>query len=74
MKGNNDILCITRPDVIGEIHTGFLEAGADILETNTFNGAQPLPPQFDPSHYTCFLTPLGALLFTSESYVYGTWR
>lgn len=37
LKGNNDLLCITRPDVIGEIHTAYLKAGADILETNTFN-------------------------------------
>lgn len=38
LKGNNDILVITRPDVIREIHTRYLDAGADILETNTFNG------------------------------------
>ena len=38
MKGNNDILVITRPDIIEEIHTQYLEAGADIIETNTFNG------------------------------------
>ena len=37
LKGNNDILVITRPDVIEEIHTKYLEAGADIIETNTFN-------------------------------------
>jgi 5-methyltetrahydrofolate--homocysteine methyltransferase len=37
LKGNNDVLVLTRPDVIREIHEGFLEAGADILETNTFN-------------------------------------
>lgn len=37
MKGNNDLLCLTRPDVIEEIHRKYLEAGADIIETNTFN-------------------------------------
>ncbi|HEY4635586.1 MAG TPA: methionine synthase, partial [Rhodospirillales bacterium] len=37
LKGNNDLLSITRPEVIGEIHRGFLDAGADIIETNTFN-------------------------------------
>jgi 5-methyltetrahydrofolate--homocysteine methyltransferase len=36
MKGNSDILVLTRPDVIGAIHTAYLEAGADIVETNTF--------------------------------------
>ena len=37
LKGNNDMLCLTRPDVIEEIHRRYLEAGADIIETNTFN-------------------------------------
>ncbi len=37
LKGNNDLLCITRPDVIFQIHCDYLEAGADIIETNTFN-------------------------------------
>lgn len=38
LKGNNDLLSITRPDVIQEIHELYLEAGADIVETNTFSG------------------------------------
>ena len=38
MKGNNDILNITKPQVIKEIHSRYLEAGCDIIETNTFNG------------------------------------
>ncbi len=38
LKGNNDLLSITRPDVIKAIHCEYLEAGADILETNTFSG------------------------------------
>lgn len=37
MKGNNDLLCLTRPDVIQNIHRKYLEAGADIIETNTFS-------------------------------------
>jgi 5-methyltetrahydrofolate--homocysteine methyltransferase len=37
LKGNNDLLCITRPDIIRAIHLEYLEAGADIIETNTFN-------------------------------------
>ncbi|MGO2367868.1 methionine synthase [Serratia grimesii] len=37
LKGNNDLLVLTKPDVITAIHYGYLEAGADILETNTFN-------------------------------------
>lgn len=37
LKGCNDLLCLTRPDDITAIHTAYLEAGADIIETNTFN-------------------------------------
>ncbi|GAB4242180.1 MAG: methionine synthase [Saprospiraceae bacterium] len=37
LKGNNDLLCLTRPDIIFAIHKEYLEAGADIIETNTFN-------------------------------------
>ncbi|MBC8338020.1 MAG: methionine synthase [Rhodospirillales bacterium] len=37
LKGNNDLLSLTQPDIIREIHTAFLDAGADIIETNTFN-------------------------------------
>ena len=37
LKGNNDLLSLTRPDVITEIHQAYLEAGSDIIETNTFN-------------------------------------
>ena len=37
LKGNNDLLSLTRPDVIARIHRLYLEAGADIIETNTFN-------------------------------------
>ncbi|MGD8779945.1 MAG: methionine synthase [Ignavibacteria bacterium] len=39
LKGNNDLLSVTRPDVIKEIHRKYLEAGADIIETNTFNAS-----------------------------------
>ncbi|NNE30073.1 MAG: methionine synthase [Saprospiraceae bacterium] len=38
LKGNNELLSITRPDVIQAIHRAYLEAGADIIETNTFGG------------------------------------
>jgi 5-methyltetrahydrofolate--homocysteine methyltransferase len=38
LKGNNDLLSLTRPDIIKNIHREYLEAGADIIETNTFSG------------------------------------
>lgn len=37
LKGNNDLLVLTQPQLIKDIHASYLEAGADILETNTFN-------------------------------------
>ena len=37
MKGNNDILCLTRPDIVAELHDAYFAAGADISETNTFS-------------------------------------
>ena len=38
LKGNNDLLSITRPDIIKAVHKEYLSAGADIIETNTFSG------------------------------------
>ena len=40
LLGNNDLLSLTRPDIIGEIHRDYLEAGADIIETNTFSATR----------------------------------
>ncbi len=40
LKGNNDLLCLTQPDIIRAIHDAYLEAGADILETCSFNSTQ----------------------------------
>jgi 5-methyltetrahydrofolate--homocysteine methyltransferase len=47
VKGNNDLLCITRPDVIEEIHKQYLEAGADILETNSFSSTRISMADYD---------------------------
>jgi 5-methyltetrahydrofolate--homocysteine methyltransferase len=41
LKGNNDLLTLTQPALIGEIHGKYLAAGADIIETNTFNSSAP---------------------------------
>ena len=38
LKGNNDLLSLTRPEIIKKIHAQYFEAGADIVETNTFSG------------------------------------
>ena len=49
VKNNGDLLHLTRPDVIGDIHRRFLEAGADILETNTFSGTSLAQSEFFPA-------------------------
>lgn len=46
-KGNNDLLSLTQPDVIGEIHRAYLNAGADIIETNTFNATSISMADYD---------------------------
>lgn len=49
VKGNNDLLSITRPDIIEEIHLQYLQAGADILETNTFSSTSIAQADYDMS-------------------------
>ena len=49
-KGNNDILSITKPEVIKEIHRSFLEAGSDIIETNSFNSTSISQEDYDLAH------------------------
>ncbi|MDU6435585.1 MAG: homocysteine S-methyltransferase family protein, partial [Pantoea sp.] len=73
LKGNNDLLVLSKPEVIREIHHAYLEAGADILETNTFNATAraccdewtaktPHRPRYvagvlGPTNRTCSISP-----------------
>src|SRR5690606_23812529 len=50
LKGNNDLLVLTRPDVIKQIHLDYLKAGADIIETNTFNGTRIAQADYGLEH------------------------
>ena len=50
VKGNNDLLCITKPEVIEEIHKKYLAAGADIIETNSFSGTTIAMADYDLQH------------------------
>jgi 5-methyltetrahydrofolate--homocysteine methyltransferase len=50
LKGNNDLLCLTQPDVVKEIHQSFLEAGSDIIETNTFNASPISQADYQTEH------------------------
>ena len=50
VKGNNELLSLTRPDIITKIHRQFLEAGADIIETNTFGSTAVAQGDYDLGH------------------------
>ena len=50
LKGNNDLLCLTRPDVVREVHQAYLDAGADIIETNSFNATTISQAEYGLSH------------------------
>ncbi len=50
IKGNNELLSLTRPDVIRDIHEGYLAAGADLIETNTFGATTIAQADYDMQH------------------------
>lgn len=50
LKGNNDLLSLSRPDIIKAIHAEYLDAGADIIETNTFSGTTIAQEDYDLPH------------------------
>lgn len=50
LKGNNDFLSLTQPQVIYEIHREYLEAGSDIVETNTFSGTRIAQADYGAEH------------------------
>ncbi|GAA0586419.1 methionine synthase [Rhizomicrobium electricum] len=62
LKGNNDLLTLTRPDVVREIGHAYLDAGADIIETNTFNSTAPAQGDYGLSHCVRELNREGARL------------
>jgi len=50
LKGNNDLLCLTRPEIVSEIHEKYFRAGSDICETNTFNGTSIAQADYKLEH------------------------
>lgn len=62
VKGNNDLLLLTRPDVIQAIEKAYLDAGADILETNTFNATQVSQADYGMEHLVYEINVEGARL------------
>lgn len=66
LKGNNDLLTLTRPDIISAVHDAYLEAGADLVETNTFNATAISQADYHLQHVVYELNREGARLARSS--------
>ncbi|WP_297893389.1 homocysteine S-methyltransferase family protein, partial [Shewanella sp.] len=62
VKGNNDLLVLTQPQIIKQIHTDYLNAGADIIETNTFNATTIAMADYDMQSLSAEINREGARL------------
>ncbi|HHH30134.1 MAG TPA: methionine synthase, partial [Polyangiaceae bacterium] len=62
LKGNHDVLCLTQPDVVAKVHRAYLDAGADIIETNTFGGTAIAQEDFACERYVTELNVKAAQL------------
>ncbi|WP_020559533.1 methionine synthase [Thiofilum flexile] len=72
LKGNNDLLVLTKPEVIREIHAQYLEAGADIIETNNFNATRVSMHDYDMEAFVYELNVEAAKLARSVADEYST--
>ena len=79
LKGNNDLLSITQPEIIKEIHRGYLKAGADIIETNTFSSTSIAMEDYglqdhvyDLNYESAKIAKEVALEFKEKKYVAGS--
>jgi len=72
IKGNNDLLAITQPHIIREIHEEYLEAGADILETNTFNATKVSMADYEMESLAYELNVAGAKVAREAADKYST--
>ena len=72
LKGDNDILCLTAPDVVAGIHRRYLEAGADIIETNTFNATVLSQQEYGTQHLVEAINRAGAQLARAEADRFST--
>ncbi|HJV69677.1 homocysteine S-methyltransferase family protein [Ideonella sp.] len=72
LKGNNDLLVLTRPDVIREIHEKYLAAGADIIETNTFGATSIAQEDYGLGHLAREMNVAAARIAREAADKYGT--
>ncbi|NNJ90594.1 MAG: methionine synthase [Gammaproteobacteria bacterium] len=72
LKGNNDLLCLTQPHIIRGIHEEYLEAGADIIETNSFNGTRVSMSDYEMEELVPELNKAAARLCREAADKYAT--
>ena len=70
LRGNHDLLCLTRPDVVAEIHDAYLGAGADIVLTNTFTATSIAQGDYDTAHLAAEINEAGARIARERA---GAW-
>ena len=70
IKGNNEVLSITRPDIISEIHKSYLDAGADIIETNTFSANSISQKDYNLEKFSYELNKSSAQIAKSQAVKY----
>lgn len=67
LQGNNDIISLTRPDVLADIHRQYLEAGADIITTNTFNAQRVSQADYQTGDFIAEMNRVAARIARSEA-------
>ena len=65
LKGNNDLLCLTKPEIVKAIHRDYVLAGADIIETNTFNSTSISQKEYGLEAYVSRINKAAAELAVS---------
>ena len=68
LQGNNDLLCLTRPDIVEAIHYAYFEAGADMVETNTFNSTSIAQADYKTEHLVTEINAAAAQLATQAAH------
>lgn len=72
VKGNNELLSLTRPDIIADVHAGYLAAGADMIETNTFGAISVAQDDYDMANFVYEMNLASAKLARAAADQCGT--
>ncbi|MCH1551753.1 MAG: homocysteine S-methyltransferase family protein, partial [Pseudomonadales bacterium] len=70
--GNHDLLCLTRPDVVEEVHRAYLGAGADIISTNTFSATSIAQADFGTESHAFELNRAGAAIARRAAHAFDS--